>query len=113
MEPANRRYADPLDGKLPGMAKGSPITLIGYWEDDSEPGWPSVTDFVDERWDQTERDLVASYLEEGYVPWARRQVFPGAGCAGRRTVRPSAQMAYTYGQQALLTTFASMAYGHR
>jgi hypothetical protein len=24
-----------------------PITLVGYWEGDLEPGWPRITDFVD------------------------------------------------------------------
>src|SRR5215467_13293381 len=57
MQPANRRYADPL-GTLPQMATGSPITLIGYWEGGEAPGWPRVTGFVDEHWDQNERDLV-------------------------------------------------------
>jgi hypothetical protein len=47
-----------------------PVTLIGYWKGEHEPGWPSVTDFVDEHWDEAERDLVAMYLEHGFaVPW--------------------------------------------
>jgi len=109
MELANRRYADPLDPELPGMAKGLPLTLIGYWEygpvgdlvghweylrpsfggreyqpsgdgrevwrawrarSDYVPEWPIVTDFVDERWDEAERDRVACYLDDGYVPWS-------------------------------------------
>jgi hypothetical protein len=44
---------------------------MGYWEGDMEPGWPRVTDFVDEHWDETERRVVASYLEKGFVPWAQ------------------------------------------
>ena len=70
VQPSNRRYADPLDYKLPGTATGPPVTLIGYWEGDMEPGWPRVTDFVDELWDETERHRVASYLEQGFNPWA-------------------------------------------
>lgn len=71
MEPANRRYADPLDYELAGTAKGPPVTLIGYWEGDTEPGWPRVTDCVDEHWDETERRLVALYLEQGFIPWVQ------------------------------------------
>jgi hypothetical protein len=71
VEPANRRYADPLDYELPGTAKDPPVTLIGYWEGDTEPGWPRVTDFVDEHWDEAERHLVVSYLEQGRIPWAQ------------------------------------------
>ena len=71
VEPANRRYADPLDHELPGTAKNPPVTLIGYWEGDTEPGWPRVTDFVDEHWDEAERRLVVSYLEQGRIPWAQ------------------------------------------
>ena len=107
VEPTDRRYGDPLDDELPGTATGPPVTLIGYWEGDTEPGWPRMADVVDEHRDETERHLVASYLEEGFRPWAGTHL--GAGCAGRRTVRPSTQMASTYGQKALPTTSASMA----
>jgi hypothetical protein len=80
MEPANRKYADPLGGTSPQMATGSAITLIGYWEGRSAPGWPSVTGFVDEHWDLTERDLVASYLEQGYIPWVQAGISPCRMC---------------------------------
>jgi len=80
MELVNRRYADPLDDKLPGTAEGPPVTLIGYWEGDMEPGWPSVADFVDEHWDDTEREVVASYLEQGFVPWVQMGISPCRMC---------------------------------
>ncbi|MGO8961052.1 MAG: hypothetical protein ACLQFR_27325 [Streptosporangiaceae bacterium] len=32
MASAGRRYCDPLDDHLPGMAKGLPLIFIGYWE---------------------------------------------------------------------------------
>jgi hypothetical protein len=89
VETEKRRYADSLDGK-PGRPKGLPLTLIGYWkyepagdrigywessyslmpEVEGEPEWPRVTDFVDEDWDDSERDRVASYLEQGLVALA-------------------------------------------
>jgi hypothetical protein len=49
----------------------TPLTLIGYWQGKFAPGWPRVTDFVDENWDQRERRQVAQYLQqEGFrVPW--------------------------------------------
>ncbi|MGO8956106.1 MAG: hypothetical protein ACLQFR_01835 [Streptosporangiaceae bacterium] len=50
---------------------------------DYQPEWRIVTDFVDEHWDATERDRVASYLEQGLSPWAALGVsvcrFCGAG----------------------------------
>jgi len=48
-----------------------PLILIGYWEGKSDPGWPRAIDFVDEYWDQRERQQVAQYLhDEGLsVPW--------------------------------------------
>ena len=80
MEAANRRYADPPGGTLPERAAGSPVTLIGYWDGAEAPGWPSVTGFVDERWDQTERNLVASYLEQGHIPWVQAGLSPCRIC---------------------------------
>jgi hypothetical protein len=80
VKPAERRYAGPVHDELPEAANGAPLTLIGYWEGESERGWPRVTDFVDERWDETERDLVASYLEHGFVPWAGLGVSPCRMC---------------------------------
>jgi hypothetical protein len=80
MEPTNARYVDPLGGTPPQMATGSAITLIGYWAGGPAPGWPSVTGFVDEHWDLTERDLVASYLEQGYIPWVQAGISPCRMC---------------------------------
>lgn len=46
------------------------VRLIGYWRSDEEPGWPDPRHLVDETWDEEERDVVASYLSQGFVPWA-------------------------------------------
>jgi hypothetical protein len=69
VEIVKRRYASAITEDVPEAVRGLPITLIGYWEGPSEPGWPRVEDFVDRDWDEMERDIVASYLEEGFVPW--------------------------------------------
>jgi hypothetical protein len=48
-----------------------PRKLIGYWCGDDSPMWPDPSDFVDEEWDATERETVASYLMQGLaVEWA-------------------------------------------
>jgi hypothetical protein len=47
------------------------LTLIGYWRSTEEPEWPDPRNFVDNAWDDTERDIVASYLETGSVPWVQ------------------------------------------
>jgi hypothetical protein len=55
---------------LASLYDGPPITLLGYWGGEYAPGWPHVTDFADEHWDQAQRDLVARYLDQGFaVPW--------------------------------------------
>jgi len=61
----------------PGRPGGLPLTLIGYWAGGYEPGWPQVAEFVDEQWDKTERDVVASYLEQGLAlpPHLRQRGF--------------------------------------
>jgi hypothetical protein len=46
------------------------VRLIGYWRGESDDHLPDPRDFVDETWDDRERDLVARYLEEGFSPWA-------------------------------------------
>jgi hypothetical protein len=46
-----------------------PVRLIGYWHSAYEPDWPDPRDFIDSRWNDQERNLVASYLEQGDVPW--------------------------------------------
>jgi hypothetical protein len=43
--------------------------LIGYWSNGADEGWPNPRDLVDETWDERERDQVASYLEQGFIPW--------------------------------------------
>jgi hypothetical protein len=99
VETAKRRYGDPRDEQLAGRVVGLPLILIGYWKaepagdrigmweyepDDEvadEAGWPVAADFVDERWDEAERDRVASYLDHGLVPWV------GDGCLSMPVLR--------------------------
>jgi hypothetical protein len=38
---------------------------IGYWREPGHPSWPDPTDLVDESWDPSERDTIASYLDDG------------------------------------------------
>jgi hypothetical protein len=45
------------------------VRLIGYWRDGMDGHWPDPHDLVDEAWDARERDLVAGYLEQGFIPW--------------------------------------------
>jgi hypothetical protein len=45
------------------------LTLIGYWRSTQEPEWPDPRESVDDAWDDAERDIVASCLETGRVPW--------------------------------------------
>ncbi len=48
------------------------VRLIGYWRSDCEPHWPDSRSFVDASWDESERDVVAGYLETGgFVPWGQ------------------------------------------
>jgi hypothetical protein len=70
---AKRRYGEPSDDQAPGRPRGLPLTLIGYWAGPYAPDWPQATDFVDEHWDKFERDVVASYLDQGLaLPWSWR-----------------------------------------
>lgn len=43
------------------------LILIGYWAGERAPGWPSPSEFVDDSWDSDTRDLVADYLQRGFV----------------------------------------------
>ncbi len=45
------------------------LILIGYWRSAEAPEWPDPEEFVDNAWDESEREIVASYLETGRVPW--------------------------------------------
>jgi hypothetical protein len=91
VEAAKRRYCGPRDEQWAGRAVGLPLILIGYWKADpagavadedvaDEAGWPVAADFVDERWDEAERDRVAFYLGQGLVPWAQMGVSPCRLC---------------------------------
>lgn len=50
------------------------VRLIGYWRSEDDDRSPDPRDLIDESWSDEERDLVASYFEEGFVPW----VFAGS-----------------------------------
>jgi len=108
VEPTDRRYGDPLDDELPGTATDPPVTLIGYWEGDTEPGWPRMADVVDEHRDETERHLVASYLEEGFRPWAQGHILVPGVREGERFGRAH-RWRLPMAKKALPTTSASMA----
>ena len=41
------------------------LKLMGYWCGDLDPDWPDAAAFVDESWDQEERQRVAGYLLAG------------------------------------------------
>ena len=43
---------------------------IGYWRSDREPELPDPADFADSAWDDHEREVVAGYLEYGFVAHA-------------------------------------------
>jgi hypothetical protein len=45
------------------------VRLIGFWRDGIEGDWPDPHDFVDAAWDARARDLVAGYLEQGFIRW--------------------------------------------
>ena len=47
------------------------VRLIGYWRSNDEPFWPDPFDFIDDDWDDQERQLVASYLDAAAnTPWS-------------------------------------------
>ena len=45
------------------------LVLIGYWWSAQEPEWPDPEEFVDNAWDESEREIVASYLDSGRGAW--------------------------------------------
>ena len=71
---------------LAGRAVGLPLILIGYWQlgpagdvaDQEE--WPAANGFVDEQWDEAERDRVASYLDQGLISWVQAGLSPCRFC---------------------------------
>jgi hypothetical protein len=69
VEAKKKHYGGPITHNVPDAVRGLRVTLIGYWEGPGEPGWPRVEEFVDDDWDELERDVVASYLEAGFVLW--------------------------------------------
>ena len=56
------------------------LILIGYWRSERTPEWPDPSTFVDEGWDDRERELVLDYLDEGLVPWASPGLSPCRLC---------------------------------
>jgi hypothetical protein len=63
------------------------LILIGYWRPDvvaSQPvdeRWPSPADFIEESWDEDERDAVIDYLGRGFVVRAYMGFSPCRLCA--------------------------------
>jgi hypothetical protein len=51
------------------------LILIGYWRSRNEPLWPDPAWFVDERWEQSTREMVARHLRGGVTI----AVAPGLG----------------------------------
>ncbi|MDP9442121.1 MAG: hypothetical protein M3P34_08095 [Actinomycetota bacterium] len=45
------------------------LVRIGYWRGTTSPNHPDPADFVDETWDERDRDQVAAYLQSGTIPW--------------------------------------------
>jgi len=74
------------------LARVARVTLIGYWRNDAHPEWPDPHDFVDETWDGEERELVARYLREGFVPWVALGYSPCRICG-----KPNGSAEYTDG----------------
>ncbi|MDD9940869.1 MAG: hypothetical protein OXU20_07535 [Myxococcales bacterium] len=56
------------------------LRLIGYWRSDDEPEWPDPKDFVDQEWDERERDIVVSHLQDGRAVWAQCGLSPCRFC---------------------------------
>ena len=44
------------------------LRTIGHWRNEAHPEYPDPADFVDEAWDDDERDSVAQYLSTAHVP---------------------------------------------
>jgi hypothetical protein len=66
------------------------LTLIGYWRNERHPELPDPRDFVDESWDPTERQDVADYLRNGFVPWVAMGFSPCRICGS-----PNGSVEYT------------------
>jgi hypothetical protein len=43
------------------------LPRVGFWWSSSDPEFPHPRDFVDERWDESERQRVIEYLESSYL----------------------------------------------
>ena len=54
--------------------------LIGYWTGERAEGWPSPGRFVDAMWDADEREMVADYLDRGFVTRACMGLSPCRLC---------------------------------
>jgi hypothetical protein len=57
------------------MSEGHPTAVrlisIGFWDGpQTKPGWPRPEAMIDATWEAGEREVVASYLEQGFVTWA-------------------------------------------
>jgi hypothetical protein len=43
------------------------LPRVGFWWSPNEPDLPHPRDFVDERWDESERQRVIDYLDASYL----------------------------------------------
>jgi hypothetical protein len=66
--------------------------LIGYWSGEGAKGWPSPDRFVDASWNADEREIVAEYIERGFVTRACMGLSPCRMCG-----RPNGALELTDG----------------
>lgn len=53
------------------MPKNPTLIAIGLWHSDDEPDMPDPAWFVDEHWDEQEKQAVLQHLQNGYaIPYA-------------------------------------------
>ena len=53
------------------MVQPRTLILLGYWDGpEATESWPDVRHFVDQSWDEQERDFIVGYLRMGWVVWA-------------------------------------------
>lgn len=56
------------------------LVRIGYWRGATSPTHPDPADFVDEAWDEADRNQVAAYLQSGTIPWVGLGISPCRIC---------------------------------
>ena len=45
------------------------LIRIGYWKGPESPGYPDPSEWIDEAWDDRERQVIADYLRDGQLAW--------------------------------------------